>query len=113
LKLDGSTVSANMVHDSSLILYSKPDGIETIHALNLTQSLSPNPANNLVSLKLKGYNLADEKTVIILDATGRVLMQQAFTGNQTNINIAELYQGIYLVKVISKNGITESKLIKQ
>jgi hypothetical protein len=75
--------------------------------------LSPNPANNLVSLKLKGYNLTDEKTVIILDATGRVLMQQAFTGNQTNINITDLYQGIYVVKVISKNGITESKLIKQ
>ncbi|MEY4876124.1 MAG: hypothetical protein RL708_1273, partial [Bacteroidota bacterium] len=113
LKIDGSTVAANMTQDSSLIIYTRPDGIESVLDVNLSQSIIPNPATNNVSIKLKGYNYNEEKKLILIDATGRLMLQKTFTSNQTTIDISELNQGIYIVKIISEKGITESKLIKQ
>ncbi|MEY4876122.1 MAG: hypothetical protein RL708_1271, partial [Bacteroidota bacterium] len=39
LKLDGSMISANLAEDSSLILYTRPDGINNILSQNLSQSI--------------------------------------------------------------------------
>ncbi|MEY2830256.1 MAG: hypothetical protein RIQ33_2114, partial [Bacteroidota bacterium] len=113
LKLDGSMISANMAQDSSTILYNKPDGINLVSVQNLSTSIIPNPATNNVSIKLKGYNYNEEKKLILIDATGRLMLQKSFTSNQTTIDISELNQGIYIAKIISEKGITESKLIKQ
>ncbi|MFM2226611.1 MAG: hypothetical protein RJA07_2813 [Bacteroidota bacterium] len=113
LKLDGSMISANMAQDSSLILYTRPDGISNVSTQNLSQSIIPNPATNNVSIKLRGYNYNEEKKLILIDATGRLMLQKTFTSNQTTIDISELNQGIYIAKIISEKGITESKLIKQ
>jgi hypothetical protein len=106
-------ISANLAEDSSLILYTRPDGINNILSQNLSQSIIPNPATNNVSIKLKGYNYNEEKKLILIDATGRLMLQKTFTSNQTTIDISELNQGIYIVRIISEKGITESKLIKQ
>jgi hypothetical protein len=113
LKLDGTTVSANMAQDSSLILYNKPDGINSIKLQNISLSILPNPASNNTSIKLKGYNFNEEKKLILIDATGRLMLQKSFTSNQTNIDLSEFNQGIYIVKIISEIGITEGKMIKQ
>ncbi|MEY2828945.1 MAG: hypothetical protein RIQ33_803 [Bacteroidota bacterium] len=113
LKLDGTTVAANIAQDSSLVLYNKPDGINLVSLQNLSQSIIPNPSTNNVSIKLKGYNYNEEKKLILIDAIGRLMLQKSFTSNQTTIDISELNQGIYIAKIISEKGITESKLIKQ
>ncbi|MFM2226613.1 MAG: hypothetical protein RJA07_2815 [Bacteroidota bacterium] len=113
LKLDGSMISANVVADSSIVLYNKPDGISNVSTQNLSQSIIPNPATNNVSIKLRGYNYNEEKKLILIDATGRLMLQKTFTSNQTTIDISELNQGIYIAKIISEKGISESKLIKQ
>ena len=113
LKLDGSIVNAAVAVDSSLILYNKNVGINSTNKVSLTHSLIPNPANNFVSLQLNGYNWNEEKRIILMDATGKIVLNQNFTTNQKLIDLSNFSSGIYLAKIITIEGVFESKLIKQ
>ena len=79
----------------------------------LSQSLIPNPTNSLVKVNLNGYDYAAEKLIWLMDATGRIVLQKTFTSNQFDLNLQGFNNGIYIVKIISDKGVSESKLIKQ
>jgi len=66
----------------------------------------PNPAKHTATIKAN-----DIKQILITDITGKTIINKKITQQQVNINTLELSNGIYLVKVITKTGISVNKLI--
>lgn len=76
-------------------------GVNEINETNIV-SVFPNPANNTLYIDAKKIN-----TVEIFNLTGAKV---ASYGNQNSINISDLAQGTYLVKVITDNKVTTKKI---
>lgn len=69
-------------------------------------SVFPNPANKEITISLAG----EDFTIEILNAVGVVVLK---TENQQSIGISHLSNGLFILKVRSKNGFYLSKFIKQ
>ena len=69
--------------------------------------ISPNPTKEYFQISefIKGK-------IIILDITGKQLFSQNIVSENEQINIGNLSPGIYIVKVITDNGIFTNKIIK-
>jgi len=76
-------------------------GINEVANTNIV-SVFPNPANDKLYIDAKNVN-----TVEIFNLTGAKV---ASFGNQSMINIADLAQGTYLVKVITNNKVSTQKI---
>ena len=70
----------------------------------------PNPAKNMVNIQ---YNTNNQNDIVsIMDAVGKIVKQQLLNNNSTAINISELANGIYTIRVIQNNKvINNQKLI--
>lgn len=69
-------------------------------------SIFPNPAEKFIYIK----NIADMKSYVILDASGRMIAKDSLTKDV--INIETLPPGNYFLQIITKNKIHTLKLIK-
>jgi hypothetical protein len=67
----------------------------------------PNPAQN----KIEIISTNTIETVIIYNVLGEKMLEQTVTNKKTIINISQLSNGFYFVKVASENGETASKKI--
>jgi hypothetical protein len=71
----------------------------------------PNPANRYVQLSLMENNLP--RSVKLFDANGRLLIQMDdFNGGEAKINIQDLAEGIYYLKVVFAHSAQMLKLVK-
>ena len=97
--------------DSTVTLHLM-SGVETYSSKNIY--LYPNPTADKVTLKLEA-GLADvAETVWIYDAFGRVAMRVKVHGEQTEIDLQELSSGIYVLKLMSGDGVLGVKrLVKK
>jgi len=78
--------------------------------INSSFKLYPNPVQNEVVLEINDLsNVALE----VFDTNGRLLKKQKLSSSKNSINVSELPSGIYMFKIISEEGITTSKVIKQ
>ena len=89
------------------------------HLLNTTSFLSqdqialyPNPANTTVTINLKRAIDAD---IRVFDLLGKLVIYQPDVSitNEHTINIAELNNGIYFIRINSEIGTITKKLIKE
>jgi hypothetical protein len=84
---------------------------------NLELKLSPNPAENgMVEIALlgKGYEVVSTSElyeVLIYNTLGQVVKTFKTKELQTNVNIQDLQVGMYVVKVVYKDQILQSKLM--
>ncbi len=68
----------------------------------------PNPANNIVNVELPNFS---NKQLFIIDAIGRIVLTENILGkNKIELNISNLSEGHYILK-IPDNGITERLVI--
>jgi hypothetical protein len=75
-------------------------------------SIHPNPVDDILTITKKANNACTELT--ILDISGKVVLIQKFEDNVTNsINLKDLPNGLYLVKLSQNGQIYYSKLIVQ
>jgi hypothetical protein len=73
-------------------------------------TIYPNPASEFFVLK----NLENENALVsIFDMTGRLVYNNTLTGNQNEVNIQNLANGTYMVKVLSNEKVASQLLIKQ
>ena len=75
-------------------------------------TISPNPANNQISVLFE----TDEDImgdIIIRDITGRVCLQTSVSCSTTNINIESLSNGIYLLTYKDNHNKITKKFVKQ
>jgi hypothetical protein len=87
-------------------------GVQSLHNNGIVVSAYPNPANDKVTVSATGATTKDA-TIAVTDMAGRVLRNVAATGSTTDINIAELPTGIYLLKYSDGEHIETLKLSKQ
>lgn len=120
LQSPSNTYTASNTYPVQLITYSNDSCFSDTIIQNVTVIISgidgitnndeliiyPNPANDFIEIKT---NL-DFTTIVIMDVTGNIVKK---THYQSNINISDLSNGIYFIKLVGeKNSITQ-KLIKQ
>ena len=75
-----------------------PLGVNNVAALNSTLSISayPNPAQNDVTVNINGTQTV-KGTLSIIDALGRVVLQQSCTANTLQLNTGNLVNGLYTI----------------
>lgn len=98
------TTNQAQVFTSALTL-----GTSTFEADADTMSFYPNPANNILTIDNK--NNTTINSIVISDTNGRNVLE---TKNVTSIiDISNLSNGIYFVRLISDFGIITKKLVKE
>ncbi|MBA3681322.1 MAG: T9SS type A sorting domain-containing protein [Bacteroidetes bacterium] len=86
-------------------------GIEMLTTLNSPAIiLYPNPTNGNITVEL---NNESGKAIEVIDITGRVVLNVFSSENKVKVNINDLSNGIYYVKVTNDNVINIIKIIKQ
>lgn len=87
------------------------NGISSVnnYALENNLLLYPNPANENINIEIADET---EGTVEILNMNGAVISTQKFVHQKMIINVSELSQGVYLVRVCTPKGYSVRKLIK-
>ncbi|MFW5724948.1 MAG: T9SS type A sorting domain-containing protein [Bacteroidota bacterium] len=68
-------------------------------------SIFPNPVRNTLYVQ----NSSSINEVRIFDLTGRMIMSQEVNGNEASVNVSEFKQGVYIMQVISANGVASQK----
>ena len=75
--------------------------------------ISPNPTQHSVLVELKNSN-AMLQQIAIIDLTGRVVgLHNIENENQTNIDLHHFENGIYLLKIITSEGMIIERIIKE
>ncbi len=96
-------------HGGGLELFyqSDPNGISESSTKSLRLKAYPNPASNFLFIE----NLDYQATLIISDAMGRMVRQQALEGGLNRIDVSELPGGLYLFNLNSGSGILRTTVI--
>lgn len=85
-------------------------GLSSVSANNGDIKLYPNPSKGEFTLELTS---ALEKTIEVVDFTGRLLQSQKTSNTKLNISINNYANGIYYVKVISNSNTQVIKVVKE
>jgi Secretion system C-terminal sorting domain len=86
-------------------------GVEEIASNEISYSVYPNPANNLITVSSKESSSIN--AITISDINGRTIKSQTFDGNATiEMNVSDLSKGMYLMKIASENGTSIQKIMK-
>ncbi|MBO4488253.1 MAG: M6 family metalloprotease domain-containing protein [Bacteroidales bacterium] len=115
---DGEVVNVSFGNISSYMLNNPPEFMEFdyLHYVGLPEleqsiSVYPNPANQSITINT---DLVSEKTVQVLDLSGRVVAEQKTADPQINLNISRLSAGCYFIKVTDPDQHSfTTKFIKQ
>jgi len=81
-------------------------GVSDVSSAN-TPAIFPNPAEHFIYIK----NIADVKSYVILDASGRIVDKNSLTKDM--INIETLTPGNYFLQIMTKDKIHTLKFIKK
>lgn len=79
---------------------------------NITFSLYPNPASDIVTLNIDNMNNTD-LTLNIYNVTGTLVKSEMLKQNQQQINTGNLNNGIYMIEIKSEEWTEKQKLIIQ
>ena len=96
---NGSTVAFNSFMGCSTT---------TVEEENITDAfvVYPNPASNSFQIEFK--NTKKEAVLSIYDMSGRIILNKNIT-DQTIIDVADLKEGIYVLRIKTSDGITTNK----
>lgn len=83
-----------------------PFSLNTINPINLTTTISPNPAQNEISIQVSDIITS----LSIYDLVGHVLYSRTCNSQKETINIEDIPAGMYLIKI---NGTDVRKFVKQ
>jgi hypothetical protein len=85
-------------------------GLQDINGSASRVTVYPNPNNGIFSVvKANGLN----KTVEVMDVTGRIIVSATSAANTVDMNISALSNGVYYVKVKSEDSTEVIKIVKQ
>ena len=75
---------------------------------NINVSIYPNPAKSLFNV----YSSNKIYKIEINDISGKLIKSEIFNNNNIEMNILDLSNGIYLIKVFNESGVKNLKIIK-
>lgn len=73
-------------------------------------NIYPNPTKGALVIEL---NNATNNNIQVLDVTGRLILEKNATADRTELNISDLSNGIYYVRILSGNTVEVRKIIKE
>ena len=76
-------------------------------------SIYTKPATSILTINLKQQTNLQNTTISIYDIQGKLLLHQAISNAQTELNIAQFAKGMYIVKVKNENDNLVSKFTKE
>ncbi|MCU0431984.1 MAG: T9SS type A sorting domain-containing protein [Bacteroidia bacterium] len=108
-----TTGSTSLTIPSPICYFSTLPGPGKLAGSDLISGIYPNPAHNQFTLQLTHADLSEQNVQLqILDMSGRVLLEQTITQQQTEISVSTLPAGTYIWQVNQANGNREKgKLI--
>ncbi|NOT52202.1 MAG: T9SS type A sorting domain-containing protein [Chitinophagaceae bacterium] len=74
-------------------------------------SVFPNPVNDKVNLKIEDLN--GMANIQVFDIYGKMVMQQTTTRINTQLNVATLASGVYMIKVMNEGKESTVKIVKE
>lgn len=74
-------------------------------------NIYPNPAENILNIDL--FNIDTEANLAIVDAMGRIVLNETLSGAQNTIDITALNEGVYFVKIAQDGKLMTRKIVKQ
>lgn len=85
---------------------------------NYSVSVYPNPSSDIVNVRIASGNSANENlSVSIVDALGRTIYsaQETFNGKTAlyTMNVANLDNGVYFIRIESKSGLVTKTFVKK
>ena len=89
-----------------------PLGVNTINGEGLGLEVYPNPAQNVLNLKMLGA-IQQNATVSLTDISGRVLKHMQLDKNEMTIDIANIAPGIYQLQYKDDVNSKTIKVVKQ
>ncbi len=111
IKVNQSGTCTKTFYYNQVVVDCGPVGINEIDNNN-TISIYPNPANDFMTISLVAES-ADATTIYIVNAIGEIVLAEKAMSSNTTLNTSNLTNGIYFIKVESKNGSAIKKFIKQ
>lgn len=96
-----ATIAADVTLDDVFGLGTSVQNILAETGLNLF----PNPVRNTLYVE----NTAQINEVRIYDLTGRLIMSQVVNNNTASVNVSEFNRGVYIMQVVSENGVAAQK----
>ncbi|ASK31020.1 hypothetical protein CEY12_13290 [Chryseobacterium sp. T16E-39] len=103
----GSGRISNTIIDMGASEYTATLGTKTNEILNFG-TVSPNPSSGIFNFKLESGK--DSNLVSVYDLNGKELKKYKFLANQFSIDLSELKEGIYLVRIESNNSVMTKKV---
>ncbi|MEQ1799980.1 MAG: BACON domain-containing carbohydrate-binding protein, partial [Lacibacter sp.] len=100
------TISAAGVVPQTLIVTQELGTTGVSYLQNPSIKIYPNPSNNV--LMIEGF--AGNATVVIFDVSGKMLLTERVISKQ--VDISSLVNGIYLIKITDKKGVTVTQFVK-
>ncbi len=91
------------------IVIDPPLGLEE-NLISNKIKLYPNPTKNRLNINAGTENI---KSVLIYNLTGELILKTKVNKNKTSLNISNLANGVYLVKINTVNGTKTEKIIIQ
>jgi len=108
-KSDGSAFYVTDYYNGTVRVYKNITvGIDELKKDIFNATVYPNPVTN--GFRIKGIEGTSE--LRLTDLNGKVLLTKQVTGNET-ITVNNLPQGMYIVKIITSEGMIERKLVKK
>ena len=107
----------DQITKNSIVFMTIPvEGFETLATKEITNATSnlsiyPNPASNRVNINLR--NNKEIAKVIITNVLGEVVKTTMINGENTQLSIEELINGVYYVSIETTNQVTTKSLVKK
>jgi Secretion system C-terminal sorting domain len=109
-----NAVSSVAAFDNLNVTASSTDTLLAVNTNAITSnsfSVYPNPAKNKVTISNANASIS---SIEMTDINGRVVKTENFTNlNNAIVNVSDLAQGVYMMKIVSDKGIDTKKIIKE
>lgn len=92
-----------MLVDDIEVIAGQHAGISNVS--DATVQLYPNPTSNVLNINAEGV-----QEVSVIDINGRTVMTEK---NVNTVNLSDLANGVYYVRVITNNGVATEKIVKK
>jgi hypothetical protein len=87
--------------------------ISELKDLDFSMYIFPNPASDMLTLKLTNGNAAGLQ-YLLFDINGMLISQKNMAGPETNISVGQLPEGFYFIKIQEGTKVLKTfKIIKQ
>ena len=112
---EGNRTGRQIVYYCNNTKKSKKTRNEIVKELEISTEtmVYPNPSDNVIYFKLSNEMFeAGKKQLILYDNLGKMVMQKEISNTLTEINVADLNNGIYYLVVIYGGQKKEWKIVK-